>query len=301
MRLASFFSRLTAPPIENEPYEPPQDLSQDVTTDEPSGSRGRDLPFALQEARRAARDRYQLIAEAMKREAGVRRHYKHKSISGLAWSDSRKILAPDGVTRRQLYVLAHECAHIVLHSSALTWSKPGHVKEHEAETYAHRAFARYGLEVPEKSAQWARAYVGQWIMRDRKAGIPICQMAESFASGLRAPNEPMPAVDGHPKHDFSKAVALHTAKSLKIAARQDAVDLEVSSTIQSNGPPNACGTCLYLRKKAKDYPYDYQCAAFLKDISKARYDQVLCNDGAGWRPQPDGFFSKLLRSHFSRR
>jgi len=73
----------------------------------------------------------------------MRRHYTHKSISGLAWIGSGKILAPHGITRRQLYVLAHECGHIVLHSSAATWNKPGHIKEHEAETYAHRAFERY--------------------------------------------------------------------------------------------------------------------------------------------------------------
>jgi hypothetical protein len=30
------------------------------------------------------------------------------------------------------------------------------------------------LEVPEKSAQWARTYVGQWIMKDRAAGISVC-------------------------------------------------------------------------------------------------------------------------------
>lgn len=110
----------------------------------------------LQAGRIAARERYEVIALALKQEAGVRRHFEHKSISGIAWTDSRKILAPKGITRRQLYVLAHECGHVVLHSSVLGAAKPGHVKEHEAETYAHRAFARYGLEVPEKSARLDR-------------------------------------------------------------------------------------------------------------------------------------------------
>jgi hypothetical protein len=68
--------------------------------------------------------------------------------------------------------------------------EPGHMKEHEAETYAHRAFKRYSLEVPEKSAQWARIYVGQWIMKDRAAGISVCPMAEEFASWRRDPDEP---------------------------------------------------------------------------------------------------------------
>ena len=299
MRLVKLLPRWLTPRVESEPYEPPQDdtTQGDVAEIETPGFRGPNPPADLQEARRAAKERYQLIAKALKREAGVRRHYTHKSISGLAWIGSGKILAPDGITRRQLYVLAHECGHIVLHSSAAAWNKPGHIKEHEAETYAHRAFERYGLEVPEKSAQWARAYVGQWIMKDRAAGISVCPMADAFASGRRAPDEPLPAVDGHPKHDFSKMIAQHTAKSLRVAARQDAVDIQPipeQAPFAPCGPPNACGTCIYLRGKATTYPHDYQCAAYLKDISVARYHARLCNDGAGWRPRPPGLWSRLL-------
>jgi hypothetical protein len=151
MRLVKLLPRWLISRVESEPYDPPQDDPSlgDVPENEASGLRGPNPPADLQVARRAAKERYRLIAKALKREAGVRRHYTHKSISGLAWIGSGKILAPHGITRRQLYVLAHECGHIVLHSSAATWNKPGHVKEHEAETYAHRAFERYGLEVPE--------------------------------------------------------------------------------------------------------------------------------------------------------
>jgi hypothetical protein len=53
------------------------------------------------------------------------------------------------------------------------------------------------------------------------AGISVCPMAETFASGRCAPDEPLPTVDGYPKHDFSKMIARHTAKSLRVAARQD--------------------------------------------------------------------------------
>jgi len=299
MRLVKLLPRWLTPPVESEPYDPPQDdpPEGDVAEDQAPGFRGPKPPADLQEARRAAKERYQLIAEALKREADVRRHYTHKNISGLAWIGSRNILAPHGITRRQLYVLAHECGHIVLHSSAATWNKPGHIKEHEAETYAHRAFKRYGLEVPEKSAQWARTYVGQWIMKDRAAGISVCPMAEAFASGTRAPDEPLPAVDGHPKHDFSKMIAQHTAKSLRVAARQDVVDLQPiteQAPLAPSGPPNACGTCIYLRGRSSIHPHDYQCAAYLKDISVARYHDRLCNDGAGWRPRPTGFWSRLF-------
>ena len=92
-------------------------------------------------------------------------------------------------------------------------------------------------------------------------------------------------------------IAQHTAKSLRVAARQDTVDLQPipdQAPLAPRGPPNACGTCIYLRGKASTYPYDYQCAAYLKDINVAGYHARLCNDGAGWRPRPPGFWSRLF-------
>jgi hypothetical protein len=78
------------------------------------------------------------------------------------------IFAPAG------YVLAHECGHIALHSARKSRRKPRHVEEHEAESYAHRALAAHGLEVPEVSTYGARAYVGQCIEEDRARGVLIC-------------------------------------------------------------------------------------------------------------------------------
>lgn len=57
-----------------------------------------DTRTQLKLARRLARDRYQLVAAALKREACIRRHYRHKQ-SGLAWISGGRILAPDGVNR----------------------------------------------------------------------------------------------------------------------------------------------------------------------------------------------------------
>ncbi|MFZ0853583.1 MAG: hypothetical protein WAO08_30855, partial [Hyphomicrobiaceae bacterium] len=90
MRLVRLLPRWLTPRVESEPYEPPQDdpTQGDVAENEAAGFRGPNPPAVLQEARRAAKERYQLIAKALKREAGVRRHYTHKSISGLAWIDS---------------------------------------------------------------------------------------------------------------------------------------------------------------------------------------------------------------------
>ena len=52
-------------------------------------------------ARRAASIRYAEIAELLKREVGVRRHYPQKSISGVAWPGLSIIVAPEGISVAQ--------------------------------------------------------------------------------------------------------------------------------------------------------------------------------------------------------
>jgi hypothetical protein len=126
-------------------------------------------------------------AEFDSAEAGVRQFTEHKKMNGQAWMDSGHILAPAGTTRRQLYILALECGHIALHSTPRTGSKPRHIKEHEAESYAHRALTAHGLEVPEQSTCGARWWVAQCVEQDRAKGISICPMAEAFAMGRRSP------------------------------------------------------------------------------------------------------------------
>jgi hypothetical protein len=64
-----------------------------------------------------ARDRYIEIAAALKAEAGVTQHTEHNKTNGLAWIGHRSHPRPAGTTRRQLYILAHECGHIGLHST----------------------------------------------------------------------------------------------------------------------------------------------------------------------------------------
>jgi hypothetical protein len=46
-----------------------------------------------------------------------------------------------------VYTLAHECGHISLHNPDPGYAFPGHVKEFEAESYAHQAFRRHGMTV----------------------------------------------------------------------------------------------------------------------------------------------------------
>lgn len=136
------------------------------------------------------------IAEAMKAEAGVKAHdLIGERDGGIAWSDRASILAPAGENRLQLATLAHECGHIFLHGVGTPGCfLPGHVKEMEAESYAHQAFVVHGMRMPKRITAWGRAYVGQWVDNDRAVGIPIDPRAEAYAKGLRSPYEPLRVV-----------------------------------------------------------------------------------------------------------
>lgn len=133
------------------------------------------------------------IAQAMKAEAGVVGHALTGQLDGgLAWADRRHILAPAGENMVQLATLAHECGHIFLHSNGSVGARlPGHVKEMEAESYAHQAFAAHGMRMPSRITAWGRRYVGQWVENDRASGVRIDPRAEAFANGLRSPYEPL--------------------------------------------------------------------------------------------------------------
>lgn len=229
---------------------------------------------ALQESRLRAREWYEVVAAALKDEARIVEHIEHKKISGLAWTGTGRILGPAGVTKRQLYVLAHECGHIVLHSNPPGRLKPSHVMEHEAETYAHRAFNRYGLEVPDKSAEWARGYVAQCIRKDRALGIPICPMAEAFSTWQRSPLEPLPGVDGYPLRDLSRPHAIEVISEI------EAIGSGTKERAMVHNPDNlpiACGTCRFR--------YELQCNAHLNYHSRAWSDPSMCNFGHSWRPK----------------
>jgi hypothetical protein len=92
----------------------------------------------LKQAREAATQRYLAVAAALKVEAGiVHYHIVRGALCGGAWPREKRILAPEGRTRRQLYILAHECAHVVMNHSGR--AKPKYVKELEAEQWAHAA------------------------------------------------------------------------------------------------------------------------------------------------------------------
>src|SRR5215472_5086016 len=132
------------------------------------------------------------IADAMKKEVGVTEHTVHKEdFGGLAYIGTGRIYSPEGRKIVQLYTLAHECGHIFLHNSGPGYTLPGHVKEFEAESYAHQAFREHGMTLPLKLSKWGRTYVGSWIEKDRATNIPIDPRAMAYAAGRRSPYEPL--------------------------------------------------------------------------------------------------------------
>src|SRR5262249_14678589 len=132
------------------------------------------------------------IADAMKKEVGVTEHTVHKEdFGGLAYIGTGRIYSPQGRKIVQLYTLAHECGHIFLHNSGPGYTLPGHVKEFEAESYAHQAFREHGMILPLKLSKWGRTYVGSWIEKDRATNIPIDPRAMAYAAGRRSPYEPL--------------------------------------------------------------------------------------------------------------
>lgn len=121
----------------------------------------------LIQARAKATERFLAIAALLKQEAGVVDHVICKSLSGYAYR-SGKISAPEGRTRKQLYILAHECAHIAL--KHFDRSKPRHVEEYEAEMWAHAALRRHGVPVPRAMTQRAHRYVARKIIQAKHSG-----------------------------------------------------------------------------------------------------------------------------------
>jgi hypothetical protein len=141
----------------------------------------------------ANRDKRLEIAEAMKEEAGVTAHtINTENLDGLAYFDTGEILSPEGRNMRELHIVAHECGHIFLHSiGGDGFHLPTHVKEMEAESFAHQAFRHHGMTLSRRRSDWGRQYVGSWIVKDRATGIPIDPRVEAYVRGHRSPYEPL--------------------------------------------------------------------------------------------------------------
>lgn len=132
------------------------------------------------------------IADAMKLEAGVTEHDINTiDAAGRAYLLSGKIFSPAGRNMMELYTVAHECGHIFLQRREPGLSLPSHVKEMEADSYAHQAFREHGMTVPHDLSEWGREYVGTWLERDRAAGRMIDPQVAAYVRGDRSPYAPL--------------------------------------------------------------------------------------------------------------
>jgi len=133
----------------------------------------------LQQARSAATARFLAIAAALKQEAGVVGHKITSGLNGYAWPTGY-INAPEGRTRKQLYILAHECGHIAL--DHFDKKKPRNVEEMEAEKWAHDALRRHGVPVPRAMTTRAKKYVARKINQAKRRGAKhIDSAARAYA------------------------------------------------------------------------------------------------------------------------
>jgi hypothetical protein len=158
----------------------------------PATWRGSDKGDEIRAKIAANRAKRLRIAGAMKQEAGVTEHTVHQEdFGGLAYIGTGRIYSPEGRKIVQLYTLAHECGHIFLHNSGPGYALPSHIKEFEAESYAHQAFREHGMTVPRGLSDWGRKYVASWIDKDRAANVPIDPRAIAYATGRLSPYEPL--------------------------------------------------------------------------------------------------------------
>jgi hypothetical protein len=100
--------------------------------------------IALHAARIEAKERYLEIADAIKAEAGVRLHSVCGALSGCCWPGLCAIEAPEGRTRRQLYVLARQCARVALHREGKDVNVPEDVLDLEIARWVQEALSRHG-------------------------------------------------------------------------------------------------------------------------------------------------------------
>jgi hypothetical protein len=100
---------------------------------------------SLTAARGAAAEQFLAIADSIKAEAGIRVHSVCDTLSSRCWAGMRIIEAPEGRTRRQVYVLARACARVVLHCAGKDRGVPEDALDFEIARWAQDALQRYGL------------------------------------------------------------------------------------------------------------------------------------------------------------
>lgn len=119
----------------------------------------------LQAARKAAAERFTAIAMRYVPE-GYTVEWR-KSLSGRHYGGAKLIQAPRPLTRKSLYIFLHECAHAHLHRDR---RPKAHVREMEAEKWAHEKMREHGIAVPRTMTRRAKQYVARKIRQAKRSG-----------------------------------------------------------------------------------------------------------------------------------
>jgi hypothetical protein len=90
------------------------------------------------------------------------------------------MVAPRPFTRKALYIFLHECAHFVLHVNT---REPKHVRELEAEKWAHQRMRDAGIAVPRSMTTRAKHHVPHKVLQAMRRGAErIDPAARRFAN-----------------------------------------------------------------------------------------------------------------------
>jgi hypothetical protein len=131
----------------------------------------------LQAARKAAAERFEKIAMLYLPSDWTVQY--RKSLSGRCYHGTKMIATPRPRTRKAPYIFLHECAHIHLHSGR---RPKAHVREMEAEKWAHAKMREHGIPVPRKMTERAKQYVAHKIRTAINCGAKtIAPEAKRFA------------------------------------------------------------------------------------------------------------------------
>ncbi len=136
-------------------------------------------PAAARAAKQALAERLAAIGSSYVPE-GWRVTWR-KNLTGCCYHGQQRLAAPRPVTRNALYVFPHECAHAHLHDDAAGRRKPVHVREHEAEQWAHARMREHNIPVPRRLTKRAKDNVARKIARAQAGGAAIDAVAARFA------------------------------------------------------------------------------------------------------------------------
>jgi len=140
----------------------------------------------LRAGKRAMADRCRAVAEAIVKEAGVKRVVEIKpSQRAHAEVTAKAIYVQPPTTRRRLTTVAHECGHVALNHDR---RHPSHRQEYEACKWGFEALRRHGIAVPRKEVEDGKRYVRQKIDQAIRRGAKRIDREAAKWCGYRLPS-----------------------------------------------------------------------------------------------------------------